>query len=108
MSLDPVTALQRKREYKQRWYRKRKEVEPDYEIKRLYGINQENWQAMFDNQGGCCKICGRHQTELKHVLHVDHNHTTGKVRALLCRSCNFNVGIYEAWNIKIKEYLECH
>jgi hypothetical protein len=105
--MDPVTSRQRKLDYKKKWYKKRKELEPDYEIKRLYGINQETWQVMFDNQKGCCKICGRHQTELKQVLHVDHDHSSGKVRSLLCRSCNFNVGVYENWHEKIKEYLKC-
>lgn len=55
---------------------------------------------MLDNQGGKCKICGKHYTDTKPVqnqneythLHVDHCHSTGKVRGLLCFNCNATLG----------------
>ena len=43
---------------------------------------------MYERQGGRCAICGA--TEGKLV--VDHNHTTGKVRELLCHLCNAMIG----------------
>jgi hypothetical protein len=44
-------------------------------------------------QAGKCAICGKHESEFKNRLAVDHNHKTGLVRGLLCYRCNkFVVG----------------
>ena len=48
---------------------------------------------MFDEQHGCCKICGKHQTEIKRALYVEHNHKTGNVRGLVCYKCNTIIGL---------------
>lgn len=50
-------------------------------------------QKMSDLQEAKCAICGKHESMFKKRLHVDHNHKTSKVRALLCYRCNkFRVG----------------
>ena len=54
--------------------------------KRLYGITLLDYQDMLVNQHGVCAICGG-RPDLR-LLHVDHCHATGKVRALLCVNCN--------------------
>lgn len=64
----------------------------DKSIKNRYGITIENYNLMFKEQNGCCKICGKHQSKLKKRLYVDHCHTTNKVRGLLCQSCNTFIG----------------
>lgn len=51
-------------------------------------------------------MCGKPQSELKYRLAVDHCHTTGKVRALLCPKCNNAVAAYENYKDKIEQYLE--
>ncbi len=61
-------------------------------IKYLYGITQDQYNTMFDDQEGCCKCCGRHQTEFKRRLAVDHVHDTGVIRGLLCMHCNTGIG----------------
>lgn len=43
-------------------------------------------------QGNRCAICGVHEDDLNHRLVFDHNHTTLKLRGLLCRSCNAGIG----------------
>lgn len=55
-----------------------------------YGMTLEEYQERAAAQGGRCAICGD-QPE-KGRLHVDHNHTTGAVRDLLCRPCNHALG----------------
>jgi hypothetical protein len=62
---------------------------------RNYGITLEDYNKMFGEQNGCCAICGKHQQDLKASLHVDHNHTTGAVRGLLCHHCNVGLGHFE-------------
>jgi hypothetical protein len=63
-----------------------------YQYKKRYGITPEQYLEMYTKQNGCCAICGKHQTELKKTLGVDHNHTTGKNRGLLCFNCNITIG----------------
>lgn len=57
-----------------------------------YGITVKDYNEMFEQQQGCCEICGRHQSEVSRTFDVDHNHTTGKVRGLLCVDCNRCLG----------------
>ncbi len=62
-----------------------------------YGITVEDYDRMFDAQGGVCAICSRPASggpTSASRLHIDHCHTTGKVRALLCSTCNLGVGYF--------------
>jgi hypothetical protein len=56
-------------------------------LKRKYGITIEQYDAMLEAQGGGCFICGRPPRE-DISLHVDHDHSTGKIRGILCFCCN--------------------
>ncbi len=56
-------------------------------LKRKYGMTIEEYDAMLEAQGGGCFICGRLPRE-DISLHVDHDHSTGKVRGILCFCCN--------------------
>jgi recombination endonuclease VII len=60
-----------------------------YSLKTKYGISEQEYEIMFDYQKGRCYIC---KQESKFRLCVDHDHTTGKVRSLLCRRCNSVLG----------------
>lgn len=51
-------------------------------IQQLYGITSEDYDRLFEAQGGRCYICRRKPRELR--LAVDHDHSTGAVRGLLC------------------------
>lgn len=71
-------------------------------LKRRYNITPKDYNAMLEAQGGVCAACGNHPEGLH--LNVDHNHATGRVRGLLCSSCNLALGnVYE--DIKILEGL---
>lgn len=56
----------------------------------LYGLNPATYRRMVEAQSGRCYIC--QQPPGRKGLGVDHNHTTGKVRALLCQLCNMAIG----------------
>jgi hypothetical protein len=62
-------------------------------LKTNYGLTNEEYKTMFEEQQGCCKICGKHQSEFKKPLFVDHCHTGGEVRGLLCTKCNSMLGM---------------
>jgi hypothetical protein len=50
---------------------------------------------MLAEQGGVCAICkGNEITGRGAYFHVDHNHETGAVRALLCPRCNQGLGLF--------------
>jgi DNA-binding transcriptional MerR regulator len=66
-------------------------IRNDKYLKR-YGINIEEFDRMIESQNGKCAICGKHYSELEKSLCVDHDHNTGKVRGLLCHTCNMILG----------------
>ena len=56
-------------------------------LKRKYGMTLEEYDALLEAQGGGCFICGRPPRD-DISLHVDHDHSTGRVRGILCFCCN--------------------
>lgn len=79
------------------------------DLYRRYGISLRQYEKLLEKQSGVCAICGRHQAEFKNSLDVDHNHETGKVRGLLCPSCNRGLGNFKDNRgilIKAVQYLE--
>jgi len=58
-----------------------------------YGITFDGFKTILKAQNFSCAICGVHQTELNYRMAVDHDHSTGKVRGLLCRPCNHAIGL---------------
>ena len=65
----------------------------DTRFKRVFGISIDEYNEMLRNQDYKCAICGRTESENKKRLAVDHCHTTGKVRKLLCHHCNCALGM---------------
>jgi len=69
-------------------------------LERKYGISLDDYRALFEAQGGVCAICGLENTRKTEYadkawsLAVDHDHTTGKVRGLLCSRCNWAIGLF--------------
>ena len=59
----------------------------------LYGLTLDDYSAMLVEQSGVCAICGKEEAvSSKGVLSVDHDHKSGKVRGLLCDTCNRGLG----------------
>lgn len=58
------------------------------QVKRLYGLSWDQYKDIVVQQDGKCAICGGGPRNNKSFLSVDHCHTTGKVRGLLCDDCN--------------------
>lgn len=59
-----------------------------------YGLTKSDFEAMWTAQEGRCGICGKelHRTGMK-SCNIDHDHSNGIVRGLLCRACNSGIGL---------------
>lgn len=66
-----------------------------HNLKKTYGITQEDYETLFRLQNGRCAICGttRFGGRWK-KLSVDHSHAYGNVRGLLCHHCNAGLGAF--------------
>ena len=76
-------------------------------LKYMYGMLIGEYDKLFQQQNGCCAICGKpHEPKgrFKH-MGVDHCHLTGRIRGLLCFKCNHQLGWFETRRIRIEEYL---
>jgi len=93
-------------------YRKMK----DAQLRVAYGINLEDYERMLEGQSGVCACCGKPETNNAGrskrtinripMLHVDHCHTTGRVRGLLCSACNQALGLLEEKPERVKSLLQ--
>lgn len=72
-----------------------KEYSREQSLKSNYNLTKKEYDLMYKYQHGKCAICGTPQSELKKNLCVDHDHKTGKVRALLCTLCNQGLGSFK-------------
>ena len=68
------------------------EKDKDNKLRAAYGISYAEYTIMLEAQQGACAICGTTSTGKRKAFHVDHCHTTGKVRGLLCGNCNSGIG----------------
>ena len=75
--------------YNQQYFKDHKDEARADHLKRNYGLTPEQYNKMFIGQEGKCATC---KSEVNYRLHVDHNHETGKIRGLLCKSCNLLLG----------------
>lgn len=62
----------------------------NWRLKTKYGLTRESYEAMLADQGGRCAVCKEAL-----MMHVDHCHSTGKVRGLLCIGCNRGLGYFK-------------
>ena len=65
-------------------------------LKKKFGLTVEQWDRMFERQGGLCPICESPilrpgESEKHHDTVVDHDHITGKVRGLTHWQCNIQL-----------------
>lgn len=75
-----------------------------------YGLSLKEYNSLLTNQKDSCAICKRHKSNFTKRLFVDHCHKTGRIRGLLCSSCNGVLGrfnddpsLFEAASNYLKE-----
>ena len=84
-----VKAQSAKQEYDAAWFQQ-------HHLRKTYGITLEQYDQMLTEQGGGCAICGTTEPKGKNGrFHVDHCHTEGHIRGLLCHACNLGLGHFK-------------
>jgi len=68
-------------------------------LKRAYSMTFEDWACMYEKTSGRCGICGSRGFKLNPnaflTLVIDHCHTTGTIRGMLCHNCNRALGLLQ-------------
>jgi hypothetical protein len=96
------------------YYRNKPYVLKQMRIRHLkisYDMTTEDYDKMLLTQNNSCAICKVNTDLLTKMLCVDHDHKTGKVRGLLCDSCNRGLGYFKdnpETTKKATEYLTKH
>lgn len=89
---DPEIVRARRLAWTQEWRKRNpdrlKAYRREASLRAAYGIGVEDYERMYAEQEGCCAICATYLSSLV----VDHCHTTGRVRGLLCTHCNVALG----------------
>ncbi len=67
------------------------------ELKNNYGMTEDDYNFILEAQQGVCKICGtdRADRRTERRFAIDHCHKTGKIRGLLCNTCNRALGLFK-------------
>lgn len=64
----------------------------NFDLKRHYGLTQDDFNQLLDSQGRMCQICRVTKPGGRGRFHIDHDHKTSKIRGLLCTNCNVMLG----------------
>lgn len=68
----------------------------NYDLYKRYGLEREKLETMLHNQNGGCAICSTPIVlKGRGKFAVDHDHSNGAIRGILCTRCNFIVGVVE-------------
>jgi len=109
----------KRRAYNQEYYRKNREKLREYSrdyhrdgngfeqrLLREFEITKAQRDQLLKEQGGGCAICDRKDGEGFNRLNVDHCRQTGKVRGLLCGTCNRGIGSLRDDPVLLRKALE--
>ncbi len=104
-------------EYHRNYWKTHPDQVRDRKLKKEFGISLEEYLSLSNEQHGVCGICFKPETTIHNKtkkaqnLSVDHDHSTGKVRGLLCSKCNTALGLLDedpTRVISLLKYIEKH
>ena len=85
----------------------------NYHLKHSFGISVDDYETLLLKYGGVCAVCKMPETHIRRgsgkSLDVDHDHSTGMIRGLLCSACNSSLGLLREDSKRIRalaEYIE--
>lgn len=102
LAANPTKPAEYAKKYNENTQEKRRQAQR----KHRYGLTADQFDAMLEQQDNKCAICSRSFEGTK--VFVDHCHSVGNVRGLLCPSCNTALGLIHddlGWLTKAKKYL---
>jgi hypothetical protein len=74
---------------------------------RTLGVTDAQYWDMYHEQGGRCGICRTRLNSKRYkAFAVDHCHTTGKIRGLLCTQCNTGLGLFKDDPVRLEKAIE--
>jgi hypothetical protein len=99
-----ATTPEEKKRYKAKYFQENKDKIRDkrrqnpvpiqtsryYNYKNKYGITKEEYKELLKKYDYKCGICGSNEN-----LCIDHNHTSGEIRGILCKKCNSAIGLFQ-------------
>lgn len=107
-----ANGLARYRKWRSENKRRDSEIHRRSKLKTLFGISEEDYEQLLVKQNGACAICEESAfSDMTKRLSIDHCHTTGKVRGLLCGRCNRGLGLFKDSSgtmLRAVAYLESH
>ena len=80
--------------YSRNWEVRNPRARLTIRLRNRYGITADDYESLLETQGDACAICGGHERNGT-LFSVDHDHETGRVRGLLCRTCNAAIGLFQ-------------
>lgn len=94
---DPEAAARKVKAWRQAHPEQVRLLQRSWSLRTKYGLTLEDYDALLKAQGGGCAICNASSPggpKTSRHFPVDHDHTTGKVRGLLCNPCNKALGVF--------------
>lgn len=88
---------------------KRKVRSRNRRIEKIYGINEEEYSEILLSQNNKCRICFSEYN--KKSFHIDHCHSSGAIRGILCSKCNQAIGLFKEDTeamLRAIEYIKCY
>ena len=83
-----------------------------YHLMRMYGLTLDQYDKMYQECGGQCEICAKSMAHICDDVKtgdkacVDHCHSTGRVRGLLCHQCNRHMHLVDNHLSAVLSYLQ--
>lgn len=92
---DPNSGRNRTKKYRESLTKEQRyKANRNTKLKQAYGLTHEQVEEMKRLQDYKCYVCNKLESEAgSKGLVVDHNHTTGQIRKLLCNPCNTALGL---------------
>lgn len=96
------SSSQDRKEYMREWHKKARvanlELNTDKHLRKKYGVSLEWYREQLSRQNNVCAICRMPETSVIRgkviAMPVDHCHSTGRARGLLCTKCNRGLGLF--------------
>lgn len=80
------------RVYLRGWRERNKDAAKSIQLKSKRGLTLDHYNEILERQGGRCAICKSEDPIKGKFFHVDHDHSSGRIRGLLCMNCNTGLG----------------